>query len=87
MSDNLTTGDNPEKEEEVLMEFTSREDYISSCFYILSSIETVDVDLLPEAGKQRIKRMKKRCLTILDDMSKEMFDELYNNDVADNEKE
>lgn len=78
MSDNLTTSDKPEQEPEVVVEFTTREDYISSCFYALSSIECVDTDIMPEAGKQRIKRMRKRCLTILDDLVKEMYDELYN---------
>lgn len=87
MSDDLNISDNPDEEPEadVILEFTSREDYISSCFNVLASIQTIEIEALPDAGQKRVKTMRKRCLAILDACVKEMFSEFFDKEEEDEE--
>ena len=80
-----TTDPIEEIEDDGILEFTSREEYITSCFYALNSIGEYDTGMMSKTDSNRIKSIRKKCLIILDDLISEMYDELYNQDNDDSE--
>ena len=81
--EDLTTKETDETEAEGLVEFTTREDYMSCSYYALSAI--ADTDPWTEEGKKRKARIVRKCLRIIDEMVGEMYDELFNPDEDETE--
>lgn len=67
-------------EEDGILEFTTREEYITCACNALNSTESIDA--MTAADKARLNRIRRKCLLILDSMVGEMYDELF-----DQEKE
>lgn len=65
------------EEEEGYVEFTTREEYIGCAFNAIMAVSDMDVGLLNKVEQNRIKRIRRMCLRILDDCVKEMHDELF----------
>jgi hypothetical protein len=74
-----------EIEEDGIIEYTTREEYISSCFYAISSLEGFDTGMMSKTDANKINKIRKRCLLIIDSMVNEMYDELFNVEQNDNE--
>lgn len=74
-----------EIDDDGIVEFTTREDYISSCFYALNSIGEYDTGMMSKSDGNRIKSIRKKCLIILDRLVDEMYDELFNVESDDSE--
>jgi len=66
------------------IEFTTREEYFSSCATLLDIAETMNPMTYEET--QIKKNITRRCYKILDVMSAEMYDELFDDreDLEDN---
>ncbi|CAB5217899.1 hypothetical protein UFOVP208_26 [uncultured Caudovirales phage] len=67
--------------DEGIIEFTSASEYIASAYYALAAV--LDMDEM-QYGKdsivqQRIKRIKRKSLKIIDICISEMYDELFEN--------
>ena len=78
--------DEKETPEEVegIIEFTTREEYISGAFYSISAVDGMDDLLMSKEDARRIRRIRRKCLRIIDECVNEMFDELFESD-EDNE--
>lgn len=78
--------DEKETPEEVegIIEFTTREEYISGAFYYISAVDGMDELLMSKEDARRIRRIRRKCLRIIDECVNEMFDELFEID-EDNE--
>jgi pyridoxine 5'-phosphate synthase PdxJ len=75
--------DEEEKEEviqEGIIEFTSSHEYIASACNSLNTLSDIDVALMSKIDEMRIKRIKKKCLRIIDLCIGEMYDELFESD-------
>lgn len=72
------------KEEEVLVEFTSRDEYITCACNALSAAltyrETLDEIMTAKSTVDRLKRIERKSLAILDELVGEMYDELFDKD-------
>jgi Zn-finger protein len=74
-----------EIDDDGILEYTTREEYITSCFYALNSICEYDTGMMSKTDGNRIKSIRKKCLIILDSLVDEMYDELFNNEADANE--
>jgi hypothetical protein len=70
-------------EEDIEIEFTTREEYIGCAFNAIMAVSDMDYGLLNKTGQERIKRIRRMCLRILDECVKEMHDELFENEEED----
>ena len=62
-------------EDDGLVEFTSREEYISCAVNCLNAV--AEVSTMTAEDSKRKNRITKRCLKIIDSLSLEMYDELF----------
>jgi len=74
-----------EVDDDGIIEFTTREEYFTSCFYALNSIGEYDTGMMSKTDGNRIKSIRKKCLIILDRLVDEMYDELFNQETDDSE--
>jgi Zn-finger protein len=74
-----------EIDDDGILEYTTREEYITSCFYALNSIGEYDTGIMSKTDGNRIKSIRKKCLIILDSLIDEMYDELFNQETDDSE--
>jgi hypothetical protein len=63
------------EEAEGILEFTTREEYITCACNALNSTESIDA--MTAADKARLNRIRRKCLLILDELVNEMFAELF----------
>jgi len=64
-------------EAELLVEYTTREEYIGCAFNAIMAVTDMDTGLLNKVEQNRVRRIRRMCLRILDDCVKEMHDELF----------
>jgi hypothetical protein len=69
------------KEEDGIVEFTTREEYINCACYALATVETINTMTASDTAK--VNRIKRKCLKIIDELVCEMFDELHEKDEDD----
>lgn len=69
-----------EEVNEVITDFTTREEYIGCAFNAIMAVSEMDIGLLNKVEQNRIRRIRRMCLRILDDCVKEMHDELFENE-------
>jgi len=72
------TPNDDEVVEEGILEFTTREEYITCACNALNSTESIDA--MTAADKARLNRIRRKCLLILDELVNEMYDELFDQD-------
>jgi len=70
-------------EEEGIVEFTTAGEYIASAYYALASVEDADTALMSKESEKRVKRIKRKCIKIIDICISEMYDELFESDDED----
>ena len=63
------------KEEDGLVEFTTREEYIVCAVNCLNAV--AEVSTMTAEDSKRKNRITKRCLKIIDSLSLKMYDELF----------
>lgn len=68
---------------DVEVEFTTREEYIACAFNALAAVADFDDMIMNKINQNRIKRIRRMCLRILDDCVKEMHDELFETEEED----
>jgi hypothetical protein len=69
--------------EEGIVEFTTAGEYIASAYYALASVEDADTALMSKESEKRVKRIKRKCIKIIDICISEMYDELFESDDED----
>ena len=74
---------NEEVDQEGLIEFTTREEYILCAVNCLNGVSEMNT-LTAEDGKRR-KRITRKCLKIIDTLCTEMYDELFETDEEDDD--
>ena len=80
MAEDLSTENEGEVEEDAYIEYTTREDYISSCFYSISAVDGFDSAIMTAADARRIKSIQRKCLRIISECVDEMYNELFDED-------
>ena len=65
-------------EEDGLVEFTTREEYIACAYNCLNAV--AEVTTMTAEDSKRKNRVTKRCLKIIDTLSLEMYNELFEED-------
>jgi hypothetical protein len=63
--------------------FTTTAEYIQSACSALSSMAELDPMIMNKADELRVKRIKKKCIKIIDICVSEMYDELFEEDADD----
>jgi hypothetical protein len=71
------------EDSEIQVEFTTREEYIGCAYSALLAVADLDTGLMNKVNQNRIKRIRRMCLRILDDCVKEMHDELFETEEED----
>lgn len=79
----------PEKVEEVQMqewevEFTSDSEYIAAACNAINAVDNMDTALMTKADEQRVKRIRRQSLRIISECLNTMYDEIFDDNVADN---
>lgn len=74
IEDKLPSEDEPKEDEQIEVEYTTREDYIRCASDALNAADNYNP--LTQIDTARVRRIKWRCLVILDEMTAEMYDEL-----------
>lgn len=64
-------------EAELEIEYTTREEYIGCAYSAMLAVSDIDTGLLNKVEQNRVRRIRRMCLRILDDCVKEMHDELF----------
>lgn len=79
--DDLNTSENPNSsEDDALVEFTTREDYIGCAYNAIAAVEGLDTGMMNKTDALRIKRIIRKSLRIIDECVNEMYDELFEDD-------
>ena len=66
--------------EEIEVEYTSRLDYINAGVMSLGAVGELDPMIMSKIDEQRIKRIRRKALRIIDECLSEMYDELFDDD-------
>jgi len=67
--------DDSTPQDDGLLEFTTREEYINCACAALSSVESINTMTASDTAK--VNRIRRKCLRIIDEMVNEMYDELF----------
>jgi hypothetical protein len=70
----------PEEPLEFEMDLTGPIDYISAAFYALSALDDIDVEIIPDAQKTRIKRIRAKSIRMIDHCINELYADLFDDD-------
>ena len=80
MSEDLIIGepDGNDELEEYEIEDTGLLEYVQAAYFALSSVEDIDVEILPtEQSKRRVKRIKRQGIRIIDYCLNELYNNLF----------
>jgi hypothetical protein len=69
-----------EEEMEMVMEYTHAIEYIQAAYFALSSVDDMDVAIMNKSDEQRIKRIRRKSIRIIDECLNEMYSELFEDD-------
>jgi hypothetical protein len=65
------------EETEFIVEETSRSEYIASSYNSILAVADFDTEMMSKKDAQRIKRIKRKALRIIDECISEMYDEMF----------
>ena len=79
--DDLNTSENPNSsDDDAVVEFTTREDYIGCAYNAIAAVEGLDTGMMNKTDALRVKRIIRKSLRIIDQCVNEMYDELFEDD-------
>lgn len=64
--------------EDGIVEFTTREEYILCAVNCLNAV--AETNTMTKADAERVRRIMRKCLEIIDKLSSEMYDEIFEED-------
>jgi hypothetical protein len=70
----------PEEPLEFEMDLNGPIEYISAAFYALSAMEDIDIEIIPDAQKNRIKRIRAKSIRMIDHCINELYADLFDDD-------
>ena len=76
-------GENIVNEEAIEMEFlppTSTPEYIGASFNAIQSVSDMDTALMSNSDKERVRRIRRKALKIIDHCICELYDEIFDKD-------
>ena len=62
------------------MDLNGPTDYISAAYFAMSAVDDVDVEIMPDAQKARIKRIRAKSIRIIDHCIAELYSDLFDED-------
>jgi hypothetical protein len=65
------------EETEFVVEETSRSEYIASSYNSILAVADFDTEMMSKKDAQRVKRIKRKALRIIDECISEMYDEMF----------
>jgi hypothetical protein len=65
------------EETEFIVEETSRSEYIASSYNSILAVADFDTEMMSKKDAQRVKRIKRKALRIIDECISEMYDEMF----------
>jgi len=71
--------------EDMAVEFTSTVDYINGACMAYSTMGEIDTAIMSKADEQRVKRIRRKCLKIIDVCISEYYEELFETDESEND--
>lgn len=71
----------PEDTDLVDVELTTREEYIACAYNAMNAADTYNA--ITKIDADRVKRIKRKCLRIIDEMVGEMYSELFSDEDED----
>ena len=69
-----------EEEMEMVVEYTHAIEYIQAAYFALSSVDDMDVAIMNKSDEQRIKRIRRKSIRIIDECLNDMYSELFEDD-------
>lgn len=79
--DDLNTTDTGEQLQEVIYEdVTTTPEYIALAFNALSSVTDLDTAIMTESDRQRVKRIRRKSIRIIDYCIGLLYDELFDDE-------
>lgn len=69
-----------EEEMEMVMEYTSTIEYIQAAYFALCSVDEMDVAIMNKSDEQRVKRIRRKSIKIIDECLNDIYDELFDAD-------
>jgi hypothetical protein len=69
-----------EEEMEMVVEYTHAIEYIQAAYFALSSVDDMDVAIMNKSDEQRIKRIRRKSIRIIDECLNDMYSELFDDD-------
>lgn len=69
-----------EEELEMVVEYTNAIEYIQAAYFALSSVDDMDVAIMNKSDEQRIKRIRRKSIRIIDECLNDMYSELFDDD-------
>lgn len=69
-----------DEELEMVVEYTNAIEYIQAAYFALSSVDDMDVAIMNKSDEQRIKRIRRKSIRIIDECLNDMYSELFDDD-------
>lgn len=66
------------------VEFTSNTEYIQAATTAMAAVDSIDTAMLTKADEMRVRRIKRQGLRIISECLNELYDEIFDDNVADN---
>ena len=85
MSENteIPSKDEPVEEMDGEIEFTYTIDYLNGACTALATMDDIDTAIMNKRDEQRVKRIRRKCLRIIDTCINEFYDELFESEEED----
>lgn len=65
------------------VEFTYTIDYLNGACAALTTMDDIDTAIMNKRDEQRVKRIRRKCLRIIDSCINEFYDELFESEEED----
>lgn len=84
MADETKTDEaNPLEEGIVWEDATTDSEYIAACYNAICAVDNVDTGMMSKSAEQAVKRIRKRCIAIIDKCIDNLYSELFESDEND----
>lgn len=69
-----------QEEEEIEFDFYNPTEYIQGAYFALNAVDEIDTAIMNKSDEQRVKRIRRKSLRIIDECLNDMYDELFETD-------
>lgn len=72
----------PTNELEFEMSLSTAHDYIASAYQAMCSVAELDTQIMSKEDELRIKKMKRKCILIIDNCIDELYNEIFEEEIT-----